>query len=60
LYASGDGVSGPLGKVIAAREIGPNKTDLVKIDAPGFDRWMHEVFGGSDTPAAPPPVAPRS
>ena len=60
LYASGDGVYGPLGKVIAAREIGPNQTDLVKIDAPGFDRWMHEVFGGSDTPAAPPPVAPRS
>lgn len=30
LYASGDGAASPLGKVIAAHEIGPDKTHLVK------------------------------
>jgi hypothetical protein len=55
-YARGDGVSGPLGKVIAAHEIGPNKTDLAKIDEPRFERWMHELFGGGDAP--PPATAP--
>src|ERR1035437_1874040 len=69
LYASGDGISGPLGKVIAAREIGPSKTALTKIDESRFQRWMHDVFGGRDAPppsaapppsvAPPPPVAPK-
>jgi hypothetical protein len=56
LYASGDGISGPLGKVIAAREIGPSSTKVTKIDESRFTGWMHDVFGGGD--ASPPPAAP--
>ncbi|MGD0073639.1 MAG: hypothetical protein ABSD31_04795 [Candidatus Binataceae bacterium] len=58
LYASGDGSSSPLGKVIAAREIGPNRTQLTKVDESRFKRWMHEVFGGSEAP--PPPATPKT
>jgi len=61
LYASGGGVSGPLGKVIAAHEIGPSKTEFTKIDEPRFTRWMHDVFGNNEAPPPPaPPVAPKS
>ena len=64
LYASGDGESGPLGKVIAAHEIGPSKTEVAKIDEPRFTRWMHDVFGGGATPppppVPPPPVPPKT
>jgi hypothetical protein len=56
LYASGDGMSGPLGKVIAAREIGPSGSQLTKIDGSSFKHWMHDVFGRSDEP--PPPLTP--
>jgi hypothetical protein len=56
LYASGDGTTGALGRVIAAREIGPNKTATTKIDDSHFERWMHDVFGGNE--ALPPPVVP--
>jgi hypothetical protein len=58
LYARGDGMSGPLGKVIAAHEIGPNRTTLTKIDESRFKRWWHDVFGGGETP--PPPPTPKS
>lgn len=55
LYARGDGVSGPLGTVIAAHEIGPSDAQLTKIDEPQFKRWMHDVFGMGG--GAPPPAA---
>ena len=42
LFVSGDGISTPLGKVIAAHEIGPNPSDVAKIDDARFERWMHE------------------
>jgi hypothetical protein len=42
LYVSGDGISTPLGKVIAAREIGPNQTDIAKIEDTRIERWMQE------------------
>jgi hypothetical protein len=58
-YARGDGMSGPLGKVIAAREIGPSRTELTKIAEPRFERWMHDVFGGGgEAPPPPPPLPP--
>jgi hypothetical protein len=60
LYASGDGMAGPLGKVIAAHEIGPSKTELTKIDESRFKRWTHDVFGGNTTPPPPPPAAPKT
>jgi hypothetical protein len=64
LYARGDGMSGPLGKVIGAREIGPTKTELTKVDESRFERWMHDLFGGGDAPpppaTPPPPVAPKT
>jgi hypothetical protein len=55
LYARADGMSSPLGKVIAAHEIGPSKSELTKIDESRFKRWWHDVFGGGDAP--PPPAA---
>ena len=59
LYVSGDGLSGPLGKVIAAREIGPARTKLIKVDQSRFEHWKHEIFGGDDAPTpAAAPVAP--
>lgn len=58
LFARGDGMSGPLGKVIAAREIGPSSTKLTKVDESRFTRWMHEVFGGGDAPS--PPAVPKT
>jgi hypothetical protein len=60
LYASGDGVASPLGKVIAAHEIGPEKTHLVKIADSLFERWKQDIFGGrgDDVPPAAPPSAP--
>ena len=58
LYVRGDGMSGPLGKVIAAREIGPTRTNLTKADELRFERWMHDVFGGGDV--APSPTAPKT
>jgi hypothetical protein len=64
LYVSGDGLSGPLGKVIAAREIGPAKTKLIKVDQSRFEHWKHEIFGDDDAaaPAASPlaPDAPKT
>jgi hypothetical protein len=57
LYVRGDGLSGPLGKAIAAREIGPAKAKLIKVDESRFERWKHDLLGGTDgpTPAAAPP-----
>ena len=37
LWARGQGLSGPLGKLIAAREIGPSRTDVTRIDEPRFE-----------------------
>jgi hypothetical protein len=63
-YASGYGISGSLGKIIAAREIGPTKTELTEIDEPRFERWMHDFFGGDDAPphviAPLPPIRPKA
>jgi len=58
LYVRGDGIAGPLGKVVAAREIGPNQTELTKIDDSRFERWIHDVFGGGDDAPPPPPPPP--
>jgi hypothetical protein len=55
LYAHGEGVTTPLGKVIAAREIGPARTKLIKVDESRFERWKSALFGGDS--AAPPTVA---
>jgi hypothetical protein len=61
LYARGDGVVSPLGKVIAAHEIGPEKTHLVKIADSLFERWKQDIFGGrgDDVPAPPPATRPK-
>jgi hypothetical protein len=45
--------------VIAAREIGPDKTKLIKVDESRFKRWLHDVFGSDEAPPPPPPVAPK-
>jgi hypothetical protein len=34
LYVEGDGIAGPLGKVIAAQQIGPSQTQLVQVQGP--------------------------
>jgi len=61
LYARGDGVVSPLGKVIAAHEIGPEKTHLVKIADSLFKRWKQDIFGGrgDDVPAPSPSTRPK-
>ena len=55
LYARREGVTTPLGKVIAAREIGPAKTKLIKVDQSRFERWKSDLFGA--TSAAAPSIA---
>ena len=70
LYARGEGVTTPLGKVIAAREIGPARTKLIKVDESRFERWKSALFGSNyaappsaPTPLAaapPPPIAPQT
>lgn len=59
LFARGDGSSTVLGRVIAAREIGPNRTTLTRIDEPRYWRWMHEVFGEPARPAQQSPSSKR-
>jgi hypothetical protein len=56
LYVRGEGVSSPLGKVIAAREIGPAKNKLIEVDVSRFERWKNDLFGSGD--AQRPLVAP--
>jgi hypothetical protein len=64
LYVRGEGVSSPLGKVIAAREIGPAKSKLIEVDVSRFERWKNDLFGGGDSqrPIVPPPApaAPKT
>jgi hypothetical protein len=64
LVVQGDGISTPLGKVIAAHEIGSNNSDLTKIDDSRFEHWMHEIFGSGDAPvvavAPSAPIAPAA
>ena len=59
LYVRGDGHFSPLGKMVAAREIGPSRTQLTKVNEPFFRRWMHDVFGDDDD-APQPPNMPKS
>jgi hypothetical protein len=59
LYVRGDGVAGPLGKVIAVREIGPDAQQLTHIAAPPPPphRPGHHPPpppGGPDVPPPPP------
>jgi hypothetical protein len=58
LYASGEGVTTPLGKVVAAREIGPARTKLIKVDESRFERWKHDFFSFGDAPT--PAVATKT
>ena len=51
LYVQGNGIAGPLGRVIEAREIGPNPTQLVQIAAP-------PPPGPGRRPPPPPPGGP--
>lgn len=39
LYVSGNGLSNALGKLILAREVGPSKTQLTKIEGPRAEGW---------------------
>lgn len=59
LYVSGEGVTNTFGKVIAAREIGPAKAKLIKVDESRFERWKHDFlgFGDAPTPAGAPTPA---
>jgi hypothetical protein len=60
LYARGDGVVSPLGKVIAAHD-GPEKAHLDKVADSLFERWKQDIFGGrgDDVPAPPPATRPK-
>jgi hypothetical protein len=64
LFVRGEGDSSPLGKVIAAQEVGPAKTKLIKVDLSRFERWKNDLFGSGDEqlPAVAPsaPAAPKT
>ncbi len=57
LFVRGDGLASPLGKVVMARQIGPDRTKLTDIAAPrpphGMMGWMHG-HDGRDAPPPPP------
>jgi hypothetical protein len=55
LYVKGDGFAGPLGRVIAARSIGPNPTQLAEIAAPPPPPRGHRPPPGGPGMAPPPP-----
>jgi len=47
IVVRGDGYSGPLGRAIGARDIGPDAAHLTHIAGPGagWGAWMHEHWG---------------
>jgi hypothetical protein len=51
LYASGDGIASPLGKVIAAQQIGPSQSQVAQIQTPRPPRGP----GRREPPPPPPP-----
>jgi hypothetical protein len=55
LYVQGDGFEGPLGRVVAARSIGPNATHLAEVAAPPPPGPRHGPPPGPDAP--PPPAS---
>jgi hypothetical protein len=55
LYVKGDGFAGPLGRVIAARSIGANPTQLAEIAAPPPPPRGHRPPPGGPGMAPPPP-----
>ncbi len=71
VYARGEGVSNPLGKLVMARYIGTSSADATEIAMPhphgGPGGWMHSMMHGRDGgpmggprgDAPPPPPAPR-
>jgi hypothetical protein len=56
LFVRGDGIKSALGKMIAAREVGPAEAKLVKVDVSSFERWKNQIFGGGET--LPPVTSP--
>jgi hypothetical protein len=63
LYVDGEGVAGPLGKVIAARLMGPSQAQLAQIQAPpprgpGYGRREPPPQLPTAAPPAPVPPAP--
>ncbi len=73
LFVRGNGEATPLGKVVAAREIGPDANSLTRVGGPreGWGGWMHGMMhgrpphgpggpgGGPDGDAPPPPPPPQ-
>ena len=64
LFVKGDGASSPLGKIIMARQIGPDESHLTEVAGPrprgpGMMRegWMHGRMGGPGQPPGPPPAS---
>jgi hypothetical protein len=51
LYVSGDGIASPLGKVIAAQQIGPSQSQVAQIETPPPPRGP----GRREPPPPPPP-----
>jgi hypothetical protein len=61
VYASGDGYAGPLGHVVAARQIGPDKTQLTQVELPPPGPHGHHPRppggpAGGPTPGTTPPA----
>jgi hypothetical protein len=61
LYVDGEGIAGPLGKVIAARLMGPSQAQLAQIQAPppgGPGHGRREPPPPLPAAAPPAPVLP--
>jgi len=61
LTVQGNGFEGPLGRVIEARQIGPDAAHLTPVAAPERPMWMHGHRPPPPPPGGPdaPPPAPR-
>jgi hypothetical protein len=55
LYVEGEGVAGPLGKVIAAQRIGPNQSQLAQVQEPPLAPSGRRPDPREPSPPPPPP-----
>ena len=56
LFVKGNGVASPLGKIILARQIGPDESHLTEVAGPGpRGPWMRRLLERGPRPDQPPP-----
>jgi hypothetical protein len=59
LFVKGNGIASPLGKIILARQIGPDENHLTEVAGPGpHGPWMRRMMERGPRPDQPPPPPP--